>query len=114
MIKAEVSGVETTRLADSLRQEAMLLLKRAQGLDGLNPYVVTHSHEWGASTYLCWSDHEPTQTEACQVLDSDFDPYIGEELSIEDPLTLEEITGVSIASRLIAHEPEITAPKVNC
>ena len=83
-----------------LRIEALALLQKAEALDGLKPYAVTHQHRFGASTYFIWASHAPSTEEACAVLDGPFEPKLEESLDIMGYFTLDELTGVSIGSRL--------------
>lgn len=90
----------------SLRTQALALLEQAQAIDGLKPFVVMHDHEYGTTGYLCWSGHEPDEEQAEAVLEADFDPDRGERLTIVDSLTLAELAGVAVSSRLAATEPQ--------
>jgi hypothetical protein len=117
-IEVEVMKVESLKLYEpaatalALRQQALALLVQAKELDGLDPYLVTHTHRFGASTYVLWHSETPTieQAEAC--LDSQFEPDIGETLEIDDPLTLEEMTGAIHDSHIVdtGSDDEADAP----
>jgi hypothetical protein len=83
-----------------LRTKAMMMLEEAHGLDGLQPFVVMHTHHGGESAYMVWAHDEPKkEAEIAAVLDCDFD-HDSETLAIENGFTLAEITGVSPSSRL--------------
>lgn len=84
----------------NLRKRAMALLDQAEALDGLHPFVVTHRHNFGQSSYVLWARTQPAQEDAELVLDATFDPD-DEELTIEGDFTLEEFVGVSPAHRLL-------------
>ena len=83
-----------------LRVEALALLQQAESLDRLKPYAVTHEHRSGSSTYFLWASHAPSTEEACTVLDAPFESELDETLDIMGYFTLDELTGVSIGSRL--------------
>ncbi|RUP30824.1 hypothetical protein [Curvibacter gracilis] len=83
-----------------LRIEALALLQQAEALDRLKPYAVTHEHRSGSSTYFLWASHAPSTESACTVLDAPFEPELDETLDIMGDFTLDELTGVSIGSRL--------------
>lgn len=78
----------------NLRAQAQRLLEMAQAIDGRRPFLVTHAHEYGSSGYVIWHTHTPTQKQAAALLDAQFEPDRNESLSIEDNLTLRELTGV--------------------
>lgn len=84
----------------SLRIQALALLERAQALDGLRPFALHHAHDCGDSTYIVWSSREPEIDEASQMLDAEFEPDRGENLSIESSITLQEITGTVPSARV--------------
>lgn len=88
-----------------LRTTALALLEEAAALDGLQPFSVTHRHQYGASTYLFWAADAPDEDSAAKALEADYEPDKGEELDIEPSFTLEELTGVAVTARL----PDILA-----
>ncbi len=48
-------------------------------------YVVVHTHEYGQTVYLVWSDHVPSEEEIVdQVLQSAYEPDNDEQLTIEE------------------------------
>lgn len=107
--------------AIELRTKALGLLQEAQALDGLKPFIVNHRHEYGSTSYMCWFNQEPTADEAADVLVCVFEPDRGEEINIES-VTLDELTGVSLSSRLAEESgdhavegecPTVTKNKVN-
>lgn len=69
--------------ADALRVQAMELLSQAQALDGKLFYNIVHAHEFGITTYMMLAKGEPTQAQATAVLDSAYEPELGESLSID-------------------------------
>lgn len=86
------------RSAPDMRKEALELLEKAQGIDGLKPFVVMHEHAYGTSGYMCWSNSEdPSRDEASSVLDSEFEEDRNETLSIQS-IDLNELTGVAPSS----------------
>jgi hypothetical protein len=93
-------GLASYDKALQLRVEALALLEQAAALDGLQPFSVTHRHEYGASTYLLWAAEPPDENDAARVLDVDFEPDKDEELHVETQFTLEELVGVAVTTRL--------------
>ena len=83
-----------------LRTQALALLEEAQQLDGLKPYTVTHSHCAGNSTYIIWAASMPSEEQAKSVLDSEFEPWRDEHLTVEGHHFLDEMAGASVTSRL--------------
>lgn len=88
------------RSALDLRKEARALLEKAQALDGLRPYAVTHEFESGSSSYIAWGGNELSEIDAFSVLDSRFEKDRGESLIVANCFTLAELTGVAPASRV--------------
>lgn len=79
-----------------MRRQAARLLKQAEDLDGLKPSIITHNHEYGFSSYIGWSDSEPTEEKVVNSqLGIDYEPDRGESLDIEQEVKLEELTGSS-------------------
>lgn len=111
------------RSALDMRKEALELLEKAQGIDGLKPMIVVHEYEAGSSGYIGWSNKanssELTEEMAASILDSEYEPD-NEALTIEDSITLEEMTGVSESSWMFDKQTEladaykIAASKNNC
>mgnify|MGYP000692802123 CR=1 FL=1 len=93
-------GYHDPAVAPACRQQAMKFLEQAQSLDDLQPWAITHTHNYGSSTYIGWLQHEPSEQEACRVLDSKYEPDRGESLDIGSELTLSELTGVSETSHM--------------
>ena len=77
-----------------LRKQAAEVIRRAQKIDGLNPFIITHSHEFGSSGYLGWFKDQPSEPEASALLDAKFEVDKGETLAIEESITVEELAGV--------------------
>lgn len=99
-IKAVGDAADPSDLrALQLRARALALLQEARELDGLRPFAVTHRHKFGSSTYLLWAARTPQEHEAAAGLDADYEPD-REELAIEEGLTLEQLAGVALESRL--------------
>lgn len=92
-------GDETRALA--LRSQAMALLQQAAALDGLKPFIVVHNHVSGTSSYVAWSRCEPTNSQAASVLDFEFEPERKEWLAIESNITLDELVGLLVSSRVV-------------
>lgn len=86
--------------AISLRLQALALLRQAQKLDGLHPFLIHHSHQYIGTSYLVWAQSEPDEDSAVKMLDSAYEPEEREGLHIESGVTLEEIAGTSAAYRL--------------
>ncbi len=103
---ASMADADETR-ALALRAQALALLEQAKAIDGLQPFVVTHSHATGTSSYLAWAKSEPTEAQAASVLDAEFEPDRDEFLAIESNITLDELTGVSVSSRVVEQEEPI-------
>jgi len=59
---------------DVLRAMATCLLEGAHRADGLQPYLVTHSHRHGDTIYTMWSTSVPTEEQMVASLDIDFEP----------------------------------------
>lgn len=85
-----------------LRAQALALLQEARQLDGLAPFTVTHSHSYGTSTYVLWPEATPDELQAATVLDSQFEPERDERPAVGEGHSLDEMVGVSTASRLPA------------
>lgn len=83
-----------------LRTKALALLEEAQAVDGLKPFVVTHSHNYGSSSYIAWNHETPDEDNAEKVLDAEYEPDKNESLTIEESITLSEMVGVSLPSRI--------------
>ncbi|MBY0240064.1 MAG: hypothetical protein K2X55_12185 [Burkholderiaceae bacterium] len=66
--------------AGALRALALALLERAQQLDGLQPYVITHSHRHGETYYTTWSATPPTEEQMATLLVEEYEPERGESL----------------------------------
>ncbi len=58
-----------------------------------NLYGVYHHHEYGGSTYLLWSDHDPSEQEVIVACGMDFEPDKDEWISV-DPIGDAEIPTV--------------------
>lgn len=97
---ADSSKTDAADLALTYRVQALALMQQAHAADGLRPFVVTHMHRFGSSAYLVWAPEQPTEEQASRVLDAQFEPARLETLEIETNLLLEELCGVSVASRL--------------
>lgn len=95
----------------ALRTQAQALLEAAMALDGLVCFSVTHAHEYGASTYLLWSNEVPDEQAAAAITDAEFEPDRGESLSIEPEFTLAELCGVSEASRVTTVPSQPQSPQ---
>lgn len=88
--------------AKEYRLQALSLLKEAQAIDGVRPFLVTHLHAVGngADSYVVWSNLYPGDEEASAVLPSGLKFDEGEALIIDDEITLEDVTGNDIEYRL--------------
>lgn len=85
-----------------LRAQAQGLLDQAAAIDGLKPYCVVHEHEFGVSTYLIWHTTQLTQQMAEGLLDSEFEPERGEQLTVHEDFTSAELAGVGSAQVSLA------------
>lgn len=84
------------RLPQALRSQALALLQQAQELDGLKPFIVTHSHEWGNPSYVTWArGAHLTEADAEAVLESKYEPEKGESLAIEEHVPLSKLVGLA-------------------
>lgn len=86
--------------AEDLRALAQALLERAQQIDGLRPYAVTHLHRHGKTIYTAWSQSAPTKAQLADMLGEQFQPYRCETLESQ-ALQLADLTGSAQASRLM-------------
>jgi hypothetical protein len=66
--------------ASDMRALAHALLVRAQDVDGLRPYVVTHSHRHGETFYTTWSATPPTEEQMAALLVEGYEPERNESL----------------------------------
>lgn len=66
--------------AGALRALAHALLARAHEIDGLRPYVVTHSHRHGETYYTTWSATPPTEEQMAALLVEPYEPERNESL----------------------------------
>lgn len=87
------SPLVSSAVGQSLRLQALILLKQAQELDGLSPYNVTHRHSHGYSSYVGWFPTTPSQDEMLTLLEEDFEPERDEGLEAEPGFSLEAMTG---------------------
>ncbi|MBN3776884.1 hypothetical protein G3O06_04775 [Burkholderia sp. Ac-20345] len=81
--------------AVKLRRQAADLLRRAATVDGLQPFLITHRHNFGATAYIGWFKASPNEQEAASILDAKFEPERDEELNVESNVTVEDLTGTS-------------------
>lgn len=85
--------------AMDLRKQALALLQQAQEIDGLKPFTANHTHSFGETTYIIWSEQAPDEEGAASVLASKFEPELEETLFIQEGITLQQMTGVDPATR---------------
>lgn len=84
-----------------LRAQALALLQRAQEIDGLHPYLIHHSHEYGHTGYLVWAPGPELSQEAAEcALESSFEPNKDEFLDIQSGVSLKEVVGIDVGKRL--------------
>ncbi len=83
----------STDRAQRLRAEPNQLLSEANATDQLAPYIVTHQHQDGESSYVCWSQSTPTESQMEQLLESKYEPGLNKFLFIKTQVRLEELTG---------------------
>lgn len=85
--------------AATLRALAKSLLERAEQLDGLKPYVVTHSHRFGQTVYTAWSAGAPNEMQMAGLLEEEFEGDRGETLE-SHRMEIGELTGTTSKSVL--------------
>lgn len=93
--------MSSTKDPQILRAKAFALMKEAEAIDGLKPYLISHRHEFGMAGYIGWANTEVTTLMASSILDSPFEEGKGKFLSIEDRITLDELTGVLPSSLML-------------
>lgn len=84
----------------TLRAQALALLQEASSLDGLRPFVASHRHAYGDTTYMLWASRTPAQEDLSAILDAEFEPEKGECIVIEENLSLEAVAGTDPACRV--------------
>lgn len=90
----EVLGAPGAKLsADTLRALATVLLESAHQIDGLQPYVVNHSHRHGDTMYTLWSATPPSEEQMASLVGEDFEGDRGETLEYH-ALEIREMTSV--------------------
>lgn len=80
---------------EALRVQALDLLCKAQSLDGLKPYSITHRHSEGEGVYLLWSKADPTLDDILAILGCKYEPERDESLRAEVVFSLEKLVGLS-------------------
>jgi len=80
-------------LARQHRKEAAASLAEAIRLDMLKPFIITHQHQYGESAYIHWSASTPSSEEAERILESKYEPSLGESLFIESQVQVHELAG---------------------
>jgi hypothetical protein len=78
--------------AHTLRELARTLLQRAHELDGMQPYVVIHSHRHGETFYTTWSKEVPSEQHMIGLLVEEFEPELDESISYQ-ALAIADMTG---------------------
>jgi len=90
----DVLGAPGTALsADTLRALATALLESAHQIDGLQPYVVNHSHRHGDTVYTLWSTTPPSEEQMASLVGEEFEENRGETLEYH-AMQIREMTGV--------------------
>jgi len=84
--------------AGALREMAHALLTSAQQLDGMQPYVITHSHRHGETYYTTWSATPPTEEQMAALLVEEYEPERGESLGYYG-MAIADMTGTQIPER---------------
>ncbi|MHB8742037.1 MAG: hypothetical protein ACYC9L_02845 [Sulfuricaulis sp.] len=97
----------------SLRAQAQGLLEMAHAIDGRLPYLAIHEHAYGVSGYVLWHTRPPTQKQASAMLDAQFEPERGENLTIDASLTLVEVTGCGASHVIGARHTNPAKPANN-
>lgn len=75
---------QSTMSADDLRKQAFELLIKAQEIDNKKPFVINHSHRYGASTYIAFFEQSPDQLQCEEILTSEFEPDMGEGIDVSE------------------------------
>ena len=83
-----------------LRREAASLLHQAEAVDGKRLYVAVHTHRFGETVYPVWSVDTPSEEEVIGVLQSEFEPEIGESISVHDVLDSGDLAGADSAEHI--------------
>ncbi len=78
--------------ANTLRELARTLLERAHELDGMQPYVVIHSHRHGETFYTTWSKEAPSEQHMIDLLVEEFEPERGEWITYQ-AMAIADMTG---------------------
>lgn len=78
--------------AHTLRELARTLLQRAHELDGMQPYVVIHSHRHGETFYTTWSKEAPSEQHMIDLLVEEFEPERGEWITYQ-AMAIADMTG---------------------
>lgn len=84
--------------AGALRAVAHTLLARAQELDGLRPYVITHSHRHGETYYTTWSATPPSEEQMAALLVEEYEPERNESLGYFD-MAIADMAGTQIPAQ---------------
>jgi hypothetical protein len=88
--------------AHVLRSGALDLIRRAEAIDGLKPFMVMHEHREGVTGYLMWFEKEPDEAQLVAGLPVEFDP--DREVLTYEQLDPESLSGER-ASRPSGAEP---------
>ena len=99
LLPAAIPTDDTAR-GQRLRNDAKVLLLEASNLDKLSPFIITHQHNHGESSYICWHASIPTEQEAAKLLEFEYEPELDESLFIESQVRIEELTGADETSCL--------------
>lgn len=91
--------------AGALRELAHALLVRAQQLDGLQPYVITHSHRHGETYYTTWSATPPTEEQMAALLVEEYEPERGESLGYYE-MAIADMAGTQISGRAASDDAD--------
>lgn len=99
--------------AHAKRQQALILLQEAQAIDGLKPWLFTHTKSNGLhDDYLIWADKPPSYQaviNAKHVINGKFGD--GDDISVGLLGSLDELVGISPKVRISQNEQPVS---INC
>lgn len=88
---------ENEKFALELRRQALELLKQAQTLDSLKPYVVRHETPWEDNEQLVWAATRPSLEEAQKRVG--YQEWQNEKVFVQETFPLEQLTGADLNTR---------------
>lgn len=88
---------ENEKRALELRRQALELLKQAQSMDSLKPFVVRHETRWGEDEQLVWATTQPTLEDAKKRVG--YQEWQNERVFVQETFPLEQLTGADLGTR---------------